>query len=139
MTMPPDRLDYRKLLVEADERSQENFDKTVIALSGGGMGVSLAFVDNIVGDRPLAASCLLLLAWAAWTASLLVVLTSFYLSRLALRQAIAELDAGVTSTARPGGRYAVLTTVANFVGPALFIIGAILMGVFVFLNIGGGR
>lgn len=33
---------YRSHLVAADERAQENFDKTVLSLSGGALGVSFA-------------------------------------------------------------------------------------------------
>ena len=129
--------EYRQLLVEADERAQDNFDKTVIALSGGGMGVSLAFVDNVVHGKTIVAPYLLLTSWLAWTTSLLVVLISFYLGRLTLKRMISDIDAGRKPEARAGGKYATWTIIANAASPLLFIVGAILMGVFVYRNLGG--
>lgn len=32
--------DYRKLLLTAEQQAQANFDKTVLSLSGGALGVS---------------------------------------------------------------------------------------------------
>ena len=42
--------EYRAHLVSAAQKAQEDFDKTLLALSGGALGVSFAFVKDIVGD-----------------------------------------------------------------------------------------
>lgn len=127
--------DYRAMLVQADERSQEQYDRTVIALSGGALGISLAFVDNIIGEKPIDSDGLLLAAWFSWTTSLLVVLSSYYLSRRALRQAIQQVDNGTIRQQKPGGMFSVLTMIANAASAILFIVGATTMAFFVWANI----
>ena len=57
---------YREWLVVAEQKSQENFDKTVLTLSGGALGISFAFLKDIVGPQPIILSVFLLTAWFAW-------------------------------------------------------------------------
>jgi len=133
-----DRLhDYRKVLVEADQRSQEQFDRTLIALSGGALGISMTFVDKFIGSRVVVDPLVLLLAWFMWTTSLIVILSSFYLSRRSVRSVIDQIDKGTLPAVGVGGRYARLTRVANMVAPLLFIAGTVLMGIFIVQNTGG--
>jgi len=40
--------EYRKHLVAAEQQVQADFDKTVLSLSGGALGISFAFVKNPV-------------------------------------------------------------------------------------------
>ena len=40
--------EYRQQLITLEQKSAESFDKTVIALSGGALGLSLTFVKEIV-------------------------------------------------------------------------------------------
>ena len=44
---------YRDFLIAAEQKSQEDYDKTVIALSGGALGISFAFATDIVGGQSL--------------------------------------------------------------------------------------
>jgi hypothetical protein len=132
----PELCKYREHLVAADERAQENFDKTVISLAGGALGVSFAFLDNVVKDHLITCPSLLAISWLSWTASLTTVLVSFFLSHLALQKAIKQVDSGQIHGTRPGGRYAVATKVCNVLSAALFLFGLVCMGVFVLLNLG---
>ena len=72
--------DYRKWLVAAEQKSQEDFDKTVLTLSGGALGVSFVFLKDVIGPQPIVMSCFLMVAWAAWAFSTFSVLTSYFLS-----------------------------------------------------------
>jgi hypothetical protein len=56
---------YRNTLVEAECKAQENFDKTVISLSGGALGISFAFVKDIIFGKP-ADTGYLLASWVVW-------------------------------------------------------------------------
>ena len=58
--------EYRNWLIAAEQKAQEDFDKTVLSLSGGALGISFAFVKDIVGDQPLIKTKFLLTAWIAW-------------------------------------------------------------------------
>ena len=43
----------REYLVNAARRAQWEYDKTVLALSGGALGVSLAFIEEVAKDTPI--------------------------------------------------------------------------------------
>jgi hypothetical protein len=56
-TLPEHLVDYRKLLVGAEQKAQEDFDKTVLALSGAALGVLSGIgILEPVRDRHLGAS-----------------------------------------------------------------------------------
>lgn len=46
--------DHFKFLRDADQQAQTDYEKTVLSLSGGALGISFAFVKDIVGSKPLA-------------------------------------------------------------------------------------
>ncbi len=127
--------EYRNLLIVAEQKAQEDFDKTVLSLSGGALGISFAFVKDIVGNKPIANSEFLLLSWIAWGLSVTSVLVSFYFSQQALRQAIQQVDAGEIYKQSPGGLFSRLTAILNAAGGLLFLAGVILMVVFVSYNL----
>src|SRR5690242_8681658 len=86
------RLDeYRKHCVTAEQKAQEDFDKWVLTLSGGGLGTSFAFIKDLIGTGPLAHPLLLFSAWSAWAVSIVATLASFFFSQLALRTAIRQV------------------------------------------------
>ena len=131
------RSSYRDHLVLAEQKAQEDFDKTVIALSGGALGISFAFVSDIVGTDELAKASLLYWAWTSWASSLISVLFSYFFSHLALRKAINQVDEKKLYEKRIGAGYNVATAFLNILGAILFVIGVILMVFFVRSNLGG--
>jgi hypothetical protein len=126
---------YRRSLLSAEQKSQEDFDKTVLSLSGGALAVSFIFVKDVVGDQPIRDSVYLLYAWIFWATSSFAVLFSFYLSHLALRKAVKQLDDGSIHRGRPGGIYSVIISIINPFGALLFFLGVVSMGVFVHENL----
>lgn len=126
--------EYRAHLVEARQKAFEDFDKTVLTLSGGALAVSMTFVKDLVGPGVLVYQRCLLSAWACWGVSLLTVLVSYYSSQLTLNRAINQIDSG-TRSARPGGLFRMLTLILNAVGGLLFLTGLILLIVFVSGNL----
>lgn len=133
--MATDLTNYRQELVGAEERAQADYDKTLLALSGGALGVSFAFVDKLVSP-PMVAASLLVSAWVCWVLSLTVVLASHFLSHLAHQKAIQQTDDGTIRTARPGGKASVCLKICNWVGGPVFITGVVLMVIFASRNIG---
>jgi hypothetical protein len=127
--------EYRQHLILAEQKAQEDYDKAVLALSGGGLGVSLAFVEKIIGTGTLEKSWLLTGSWLCWAVSIACVLCSYFLSRHALRCAIAQVDGDQTQIRRLGGRMAVATEVANFLSGLLFVVGVVLISIFAVTNL----
>lgn len=113
-----------QFLLEADERATDSFDKATLTLSGGGLGISLAFLKDIAAKPPVQ-PWVLFVAWGLWTVSVIVVLISFHTSHQITQLLLAEKDASswVTATWR-----------LNAISLATFILGAILMAVFAALN-----
>lgn len=128
------REEHRAHLVEAREKAFENFDKTVLLLSGGALGVSITFVKDLVGPGMLLGQRCLLASWICWALSLLAVLVSYYFSQLTLDRAIAELDAG-TDADRPGGIFRRFTLTLNAISGLSFFTGLILFVIFVSKNL----
>lgn len=126
---------YREKLVELAQRSQTDFDRTVIALSGGALGVSFAFVKDFLGGRIPQCTGFLMAAWAAWITSLLLVLWSYYFSALSMRKAISQLDAGTIRSQRTGGWFAVAIAWLNALGGLSFLVGIGFAAGFVFANV----
>ena len=128
--------EYQHHLVLAEQKAQEDYDKTLIFLAGGALAISFAFVDTIAAGPPFDAVILLTLSWSGWSSSLATILGSFWLSRLALRRALVDSLNGTTGDPNnPGGGLATATQWANAIAGILFLIGLVLMGIFVILNI----
>jgi len=126
--------EYRTLLINLEQKSQEDYDKAILTLSGGALGVTFAFIKNIVGESSIQHSCLLYLAWIAWTVSLSTTLISFYCSRKALRNTTIQLDKGEIYSGTPGSCFDKITSFLNFSSGLLFIVGVILAVIFVAFN-----
>ena len=127
--------EYRNLLLDAEKKSQEDFDKTIIALSGGALGISFAFVKDIVGNDPLVNSWLLFVAWISWGFSLAFILLSFYFSQQAFRRAIEQVDSNEIYNQNPGGWQSKVTSALNFLGMLALLFGIGFMVAFVYFNL----
>jgi hypothetical protein len=126
--------EYRDHLVMARQKAQEDYDKTVLSLSSAALGISFAFLDNIVKDTALVHAVLLFIAWGAWVISASSVLLSFGISSSALGKAIEQIDQGTIYSDKVGGKRSHLIAVLNFLSGVLFIVGLIFMAAFVFYN-----
>ncbi len=136
--MDEDMRAYRRHLVSAEQNAQEDFDKTVLALSGGALGVSFAFVRDIVGSDIMELQWALAASWVSWGFSVTAVLFSYFFSHLALRKAISQVDNGEIRRRKPGGIYDKVTALLNGAGAVLFMAGVVFMIVFAIANLGGG-
>lgn len=127
-----DNEEYRELLQKLEVESQQAYDKAVFALSGGALGLSFAFIKNVVPLAEAASKHLLVFAWFTWGLSITSVLVSHFFSVLALRAQIDAVDAN-KDLKRPK-IYDFVTSLCNAAGGLLFIIGVLLLAHFVNVN-----
>ena len=127
---------YRDMLIDLEQKTMASYDKTLITLSTGALGLSIVFINEIL-PKEFDFICCLIFAWVMWGLSLSLILISFYFSSLAFRKSIQQIDNDVIDKEVPGG---VFTRVCNILTPisgSLFIIGAFFFLIFVIKNIGG--
>lgn len=131
-----DLKEYRDHLIAAEQKAQEDFDKTVLSLSNGALAVSFAFLKDIIGSAPTNIM-VLTIAWICWALSSTSILVSYYMSNKALRRAIKQIDSNMIRQEVPGGWYDKITGFLNGLGLVLFVIGLLCMIWFVKLNLEG--
>jgi len=76
-------LKERKLLVEAQQQSYQQFDKAILTLSSGGLGVSIIFLRDILPLEQITNYCFLIGSWILFTISITCTLISFLASQYA--------------------------------------------------------
>ena len=135
--------EYRNQLVQAEQKSIDSFDKSLLTMSGGAIGITFVFVENVAGPGPMAAPALLIGAWVCWVVVIGLTILSFYTSYLALRkclrQASESIRAGNSEAFKkecPGGIYGKLVTCLNPINGLLFVVGLVLVIIFAAKNIG---
>ena len=127
---------YRNHLTDQESKSYEDYDKALLVLSTGAMGVSIAFIKNIVGDGTISYPSLMIASWWVWAGSIFALLLSFKMSQNAFRKASEEFDSDQPRE-QLGGHFDVWTDRLNYAGGICFCIGVVLMMIFVTLNFGG--
>jgi len=120
---------YRQALVTAEQAMQGEFDKAVLTLSGGALGVSFTFLKDIAGAKTHLFVWALLASWILWTVSITCVLASYFCSTKAFRKALNDNDSQTIYMTLANSWWAVSTKILNYVGGALFVIG---LGCFIF-------
>lgn len=118
---------YWKHVLDADQKSVEAFDKSLLTLSGGALGLSLVFVRNVVGTSDPQNTGRLLGAWIFWIFAISLTLASFYCSHRALRRTLHQIREGKLPEGSPGGRWSTATTWATVVSGIAFLIGLVLI------------
>lgn len=128
--------EFWKHLVEARYRAQESYDKTLVVLASGALGLSFTIAKEFQPGLGTDARCLMFLAWVAWASSLAAMLASYLTSLQALTLSIRQLDSEdpddtQASSEKLGGRWTSATTVLNLLGSVCFVLGVIFFAVLV--------
>ena len=122
--------EYRQFLVDCHHTASQDFDKAIMTLSGGALGLSITFVHDIA-PHP-SHNVLLGSAWGCFTMSLLLILISFLTSQGALLAMIGAIDDG---TALPKKGWARFTAVTNWLSAGGLVAGAVLLVLFALYNL----
>ncbi len=126
--------EYRKLLIANEQDAIDEFDKAIIALSGGALAISFAFIKDIVKPENMIETGWLLWAWVSWGMSIIFVVAAYYSSHVANYIAIKQVDEKKIYSEAPGRRANTVTLVLNPLAGIAFILGLILMVFFVSKN-----
>jgi hypothetical protein len=126
---------YRKTLLEGEKEVNEGFDKIIITLSGGALGISVAIIKDVVAC-PIQIKHILLLAWSSWGISLAAILVAFYCSGFAFKKAIKQVDSKAICNERPGGIFSSITLILNAIGALTFLLGSSAFIFFLYKNLG---
>lgn len=124
---------YREKLEIGANDNQREFDKAVIALSGGALGISIGLLKDVFGRATVSATGFLLAAWVFWAISLAATLYSFYFSAKAYREELKRLDDHITYLPKRNS-WTILTAFLNAASGILFILGIISIIVFLKFN-----
>jgi hypothetical protein len=140
----PETSEYRRNLILAAQKAQSDYDKAILTLTAGGLGLSLAFMNDIVSGRKDLPFNDLLGGWMWWAGALASTLFSFYTSRWSLRKDILALDQdeereaqGKEPLKRKKDFLKIFTEFLNAFSGFAFITGAWLILQFVFKSLGG--
>ena len=131
------RVNIRNTLRSSSIQSQRDYDKTVITLSSGALGISFVFIKDVLGGTSIHSAGLALTAWILWAASLAVMLSSYLTGALLLNTAVRKLkdpEVTVESVARLPN---LIQISANVVGGLLFVAGIVFLALFAYSNLGG--
>jgi hypothetical protein len=126
---------YRDFLIAADQKASEAYDKTVMTLSGGALGLSITFLKDIIRQSTRVSIQRLEWSWMCLSLSVLLILVSMLFSQWALRKAITQVDDGTVGDGRVGGGFSILTGVLNVISGLSCVAGIVLLAWFSLANI----
>jgi hypothetical protein len=127
--------EYRQSLLNSEQQMQSEYDKAVMTLSGGALGISMTFLKDFVLQAGIQEGKYLIIAWIFWGLSIICTLSSFYSSTLAFRKAIRQTDENKIYSELQGGCFQWITNLLNASSGICFFLGVISFTVFAFYNI----
>lgn len=132
-------LEERKMSIESEGQTAAQFDKSVLTLSAGAFGISLAFLKDIAPSPDTLSVKLLAFAWFGFGASMACTLISFLTSQAVFRRQRDINDQAYLDGDDPRGVANLLVGVTsrlNHASIAAFFLGGVLLGTFALLNVG---
>lgn len=127
---------HRERLCDGAAETQNEQDKAVMTLAGGGLGIALGFVRTPADPAmPLAFA----VACVSFTASLVAVVFSFRASGAAFEAELAKLDANAPRSNRReplGGAAGTRTKRLNAAALTSLVVGIVSLALFVLVNLG---
>jgi hypothetical protein len=132
--MNRDLKEYRTGLVETVQKLNESYDKLIVTLSSGALGLSLVFLKDVVKEEPIQGSSLLISAWVLFVLSLTSVLSAMLFGIAANKKAVKQVDTDTIYHQKPGGQYSKLTTLFHYLGTVFLVVGLATMILFAYIN-----
>jgi hypothetical protein len=114
------------------------FDKAVLALSGGGLAVSISFIRDLVPNAAPSSLTILWVSWLLYASSMTFTLFSFLFSQWAFDRELTLMDAhflsGDKEALRRPNRYAAAVRWLNYASCTALTTAIALTVVFAFVN-----
>ena len=133
-------LEHRRVLVEGMAQQQAAFDKHVLTLSVGALGLSTVFLNHFAPKGSRECLCALLVTWASFCLCIVCTLVSFLVGKAAYRRQMAIWDqkyaparqgAAIDETNCPRSASKCLTVVSL----VLFMAGVVFFVIFAYCNL----
>jgi len=128
-------LESRKSYVESKGKSSEMFDKSILTLAAGALGLSITFINQIVETINPDTLFWLGIAWVGLCLSILSTLISFRTSVESFEKQIKILDDSYPNIPTISNKYITITKALNWVSTASFIVGTGCLAVFSYINL----
>jgi hypothetical protein len=127
----------RRALVDAEHEQSRLFDRAILTLAAGALGLSITFIHEVARRPEPGTICWLITGWIAFVVSMLITLASFLTSQWACRSATKALDAGQLENppTKQTNVWANITTGLNVTSALVFVTGVFLLVRFVALNL----
>jgi hypothetical protein len=130
--MAKDKSTYLEQLNKAYIQSSSQFDKQVLFIASGALGISLAFIKDVVKLEGATNKPLLLLAWISFGTVILICILSHYTSLKAINFKIEHVHQKTDKTSK---RFDFFTKLFNILMIVILAAGLILLNVFIGINI----
>lgn len=79
---------FREELVKKQNSNSENYDKSILTLASGGLGLSLAFIKDVVPIASVTCRTVLIQSWFLFVGAIVVTIVSFQTSQAAIRTSL---------------------------------------------------
>jgi hypothetical protein len=130
-------LQERKDLIKAEHSMYERFDKAILTLSAGALGISVTFINQIAPNPKVSTWGWIFTAWLSFSLSILSTLISFLVSQKACRRQIEICEKVLLEKENSDqqNKLADLTQWFNYIAIVLFIIGIFALIIFCLKNL----
>jgi hypothetical protein len=129
---------HRERVWEDRQASSDAFDKALLTFSSGALGLSLAFIKDIVPLERAVYLVFLFVSWACFSACIVVTVLSFRFSIAAMDKQLVFLEKyyleGDELFLNRKNVWSGLVTICAMIGAALFLAGLIATVIFVYSN-----
>ena len=129
----------RKASLDAEYSDAEHYDKWLITLSSGGFGISIAFIRYIAPHPTTTSKWFLAVAWVSLLLSIISTMASLQCSQSGFRRYRDILDQMKRGNAKSDHRNLPAKTakILNWISLVLFSVGAAMLAIFSYVNLGG--
>lgn len=114
--------------LETRRYSGREFDRLIVILSGGGLTLSLSFIEKLTGEINQISKCFLLLTWISFTISLLLILISHLTS-------MKSIDLEILGQNKKSDKLDWITNILNFFSLGFLILAIIFFIIFAYKSL----
>lgn len=130
---------YSDKMTRASQSSYEQFDKAILTLSSGGLGLSIIFITDFQNYNGIDYTSFLIISWVFFCLSILTTLLSFVFSQKASKLNIEFADKYYLKNKEEyfskTNPYSKATKYLNYLSGTFFLIAVVITLIFVSINL----